>query len=202
MSLFDSDDEGTPPGPEALGLPADERDYLIPAKDSQGRSVRVMCRVAPETARLVAEVYQSHKWPFRVQGDLIRFAIASTARKLAVGAGLTDSVIAHGEILANLLRDEEYQLQWEENFRLLRRVIDKYMARGAPGKARELVHRCLNSIRGMKEGYWRDQYEAEIFKRYSAIIDGDTTGSKGQDGTASTALQESFLPTEGDDTGH
>lgn len=184
MSLFDSDDEGTPPGPEILGLPADEREYLIPAKDSQGRSVRVMCRVAPETARLVAEVYQSHKWPFRVQGDLIRFAIAATARKLAAGAGLEGSVIAHGEILSNLLRDEEYQLQWEENFRLLRRVIDKYMARGAPSKARELVVRCLSSIRGMKEGYWRDQYEGEILKRYGAILDGEGEGN--------TALPSAF----------
>ncbi len=175
MSVFDPDDDGTPPGPEALGLPASERDYLVPAKNSQGQSVRVMCRLAPETSRMIAEVFQAHKWPFRVQGDLIRYAITSVTKRLAVGAGLTGSVIAHGEMIHDMLLEEEYQLQWEENFRMLRRVVDMYIARGAPGKARELVNRMRASIVPMKEGYWKDQYEAEILKRYGNILDGDTT---------------------------
>lgn len=172
---FDNDEEGIQPGPEVYGLPAAEREYLVPAKDGQGRSVRVMCRLSPEHSRLINEVFQSHKWPFRVQGDIYRFAIVSTIKKLAAAGGLEGSVIAHGEILRNLLADEEYQLQWEENFRMLRRVIDKYMARGAPAKARELVARSLQVIRAMKAGYWRDQYEQEVLKRYGYIIDGDTT---------------------------
>lgn len=170
-SPFDGDDDGIAPSPESVGLPAKERDYLIPSKDSQGRSIRITCRVAPETARLVAEVHQSHHWPFRVQGDLVRFAIANTAKRLAVAAGLDGSVIALGQIMHDMLVEEEYQLQWEDNFRLLSRVIDKYMARGAPAKAREIVTRMRMSIQGMDEGYWKDQYEAEILKKYGALLD-------------------------------
>lgn len=194
MSVFDPDDKGIQPGPEALGLPTSEREYLIPAKDSQGRSIRVMCRVSPEISRLIGEVHQSRKWPFRVQGDLIRFAIHTVVKKLAVAAGLEGSVIAHGEMLHQMLVDEEYQLQWEENFRLMRRIVDKYMARGAPGKAREIITRCLVSVRmQMQEGYWRSQYEAEILKRYGAILDGEE-GTDARKPTSASTAQRSFVP--------
>jgi hypothetical protein len=110
-----------------------------------------------------------------VQGDLVRFAVATIVRKLAIAGGLQGSVIAHGEILRTMIADEEYQLQWEDNIRGLKRVIERYLQRGAPAKAREFIVRALGAVKGMKEGYWRDQYEAEILRRYGHVLDGATS---------------------------
>lgn len=161
-------------GPEADGLPKNERDYIIPAADAKGQSARVQCRVQPSYMRLLSEVVQSKRYPFRVQGDALRWCVVTGLKKLAGGAGIT-SVIAQADMILEMLRDEEYQLQFTENFQAMKRVVDRYIERGAPGKARELLARIRQQIAMMPEGYWKEQYAEELSRKYGSLIDGDGT---------------------------
>ena len=175
--MADDRDDDTPEdvGPaayELLGLPTRERDYIVPAADAQHQSVRVQCRVQPTYARLIADIHQSKKYPFRVQGDLIRFCIVTMVKRLAAGAGMT-STIAQADIILETLRDEEYQLQVAEVFSTVKRVIDRYLDRGATGKARELVAHIRGDIEKMTKQYWRGQYLEELERRYGSLLDGD-----------------------------
>ncbi len=171
MHETDDDDLG-PAASDVAGLPSRERDYIIPAKDTKGVSARAQCRVQPEIMRMIADIHQSHKYPFRVQGDLIRYCLVSGLRKLAGGAGIP-SVMAQADIIMEHLRDEEYHLQFEENFRAMKRVVDKYMERGAPEKARELLSRIRGFIQQMPSDYWKRQYEADIVRKYGMLLDGE-----------------------------
>lgn len=173
--MREEDDEDLGPSTAdiaSLGLPTRERDYIIPAKDTKGVSARAQCRVQPEVMRMIADIHQSRKYPFRVQGDLIRYCLVSGLRKLAAGAGIP-SVMAQMDIITEHLRDEEYHLQFEENFRAMKRNIDKYMERGAPEKARELLTRIRGFIANMPSDYWKNQYELDIVRKYGNLLDGE-----------------------------
>lgn len=177
-----------------LGLPTRERDYLYPAKDAKGQSSRLQVRVMPEVARLVADLFQQHKYPFRVMGDLLRYCIVKEAKRLAAGAGLP-SVIAQGDLLTQILIDHEYQHQFQHNFELTAKNIAWYMQRGAAHKARQLVTILRDGIKRMPEGYWRLEYEKKLMKDYGHLLDGDEGNGKqaGDSGTGSA-----FLGEEGD----
>jgi hypothetical protein len=115
---------------------------------------------------------QSRRYPFRVQGDAIRWAVVTGLKKLAAGVGI-ESTIAHADMILEMLRDEEYQLQFVENFQAMKRVVDRYIERGASGKARELLARVRVQIEAMPEGYWKDQYTEELARKYGPLMDGD-----------------------------
>ena len=170
--------EGEPEGGEEsgadrrlrFGLPTRERDFLVPAKDAKGASARVWCRVTPEVTRLISDIIAARKFPFRLSGDLMRWAIVDAVKRLGEGAGIP-SVLAQSDAIRAMLTDEEYHLDFAHNFSTLKRVTERYIERGAHGKAREVVLQFRDHIRGMPEGYWRDQYLAELGTRYNKLLD-------------------------------
>lgn len=167
----DDDDPGRDKD-EIAGLPKVERAYLIPAKDNKGVSVRLQCRAQPEVARLINDVIASKKYPLRVQGDLIRWCIVSGTRKLAAGAGIK-SVMAQGWAISEMLIDELYQIDFADNFNKLKQVVDRYLERGSPAKAREIVTRVMIQIEAMPEAqrWHREQYKDELVRRYQSLLD-------------------------------
>lgn len=178
MPLFDDTDPDTAgtaddPGPaiDPLGLPTRERDYIISAKDGKGVSFRVMCRVSPELARLVADVHASKKYPFRTQGDLMRYCVWAMTRRLASGAGIK-SVMAQMDLINAMCVDEEYQLQFAENHRAIKRVVETYLEHGSPDQARAFLANLRNNLKQMPDGYWRERHETELLRRYRNLIDG------------------------------
>lgn len=186
---FDTTDDNSDPGPALDALPTNEKDYIIPAQDAKGHSYRLYCRAMPAVSRLVADVVQSRKYPFRTQGDLIRYAIVHTVRRLAAGAGV-NSVIAQADAMISVLQDEEFQLQFMDFFAHLRRVTDHYMASGSPGEARRVVAKMQASIANMEPGYWRERYELELINGWGTILDaqGTARGSFDIDAHATDAI--------------
>ena len=89
-----------------------------------------------------------------------------------------------------ILTDEDFQLQFAENFTAMKRVVDRYIERNAVGKARELVTRIRGEIERMPEGYWRDQYTSELETKYGPLLDGLRGSSATQGGTGVFATVE------------
>lgn len=179
------DDSGGNDGPDdgldkeelaALGLPTREREYVLPAKDGKGQAARLQCRALPEIGRLVADIVASKKYPFRVQGDLVRFAVVTIAKRLAVGAGLK-SVMAQADLISATLLDHEYQMGFAENFEVMRKVAQRYMDRGATHKARELITNARTQISRMPDGYWRETYEKELMTEFGWLLESGGTGT-------------------------
>lgn len=167
----DSEDVG-PQDVEHLGLSKFERDYLIPATDQHHISVRLQCRVPPAIARLIADVHQSKRYPFKLQGDLIRWAVVRGTYRLAQGRGV-NSVMMRGETIRQLLIDEDYHLEFQQNFSALSGVITKHAAAGSLHKARELLMKVKAQIEQMPANEWREKYVAEFYKLFATTMDGD-----------------------------
>lgn len=191
--MTDHDDQVEDLGPdraELNGLPVRERDYIVPAADSSHISIRVQCRVQPVIVRLVSDLLARKAYPFRTQGDLLRFCIDRMVRKLARGAGVGE-VWALAESNRQFFADEEYQLQFAENFAVMKRVIDWYLERGAPQKARELVVSARARFEQMAEGnYWRTTYLTELDKRYGQLLDGNKALAAPGTGIFATASED------------
>jgi hypothetical protein len=160
----------------ALGLPTREREYILPAKDGKGQAARLQCRALPEIGRLVADIVASRKYPFRVQGDLVRFAVVTIAKRLAVAGGLK-SVMAQADMISATLQDHEYQMGFAENFEGMKKVTQRYMDRGATHKARELITNIRTQISRMPDGYWRDTYEKELMDEFGWLLESGGTGT-------------------------
>lgn len=187
---LDENDEDVGMGREdILGLPKRERDYVIPATDAKNQSVRAMCRMQPAYWRVGSEIIASKKYPFRVMGDMYRWCIVDGIKRLAAGAGI-NSVVAHADTIMTILTDEDYQLQFAENFTAMKRVVDRYVERNAMGKARELVTRIRTEIDRMPEGYWRDQYTGELETKYGSLLDGLRGSTANTGGTGLFATVE------------
>lgn len=176
MSQHEFADDGadldTGPAP---GLPTRERDYVIPAQDTHGTSVRLYCRAMPTIGRLVADVHASKKYPFRTQGDLIRWCIVTGVKTLVKGAGI-QSVMAQSDAMIAALQDEEFQLQFKEFFVLLKRIVDQFMEQGAPGEARRCVTRARSNIEAMKDGYWKTKYATDLEGKYRQLLEAEGAG--------------------------
>lgn len=166
---FDPENSGADPGPTD-GLPTNERDYIIPAQDAKGHHIRLYCRAMPAIGRMVSDVHQSRKYPFRTVGDLVRWCVTVGVKQLASGAGI-NSVMAHADAMMATFQDEEFQLQFLEFFNHLQRVTNSYVECGASGEARRVAAQTRATIERMPEGYFKDRYREELLRRYSVLLD-------------------------------
>src|SRR5678815_3573168 len=84
-------------------LPTTAREYLIAAADSKGHSQRLYCRVPPMVGRLVQQVYESRRFPFRTMGDLVRWCVVNNCKRLASAHTGVDSVWRRSEVMLQQL---------------------------------------------------------------------------------------------------
>ena len=171
------EDENQDPGQspaEVSTLPQNERDYIIPARDVRGESVRLYCRAQPAVARLLADIQASHKYPFRTIGDIVRFCVVTGSKRLIAGRGIDAAKQNLMKIdAANvILAEEEYQIQFREFFNRLRAVTEHFLEAKAEGEARRVVSEARMRIKEMAKGYWRGRYLDELQERYGRLLDG------------------------------
>lgn len=160
--------------PARSSLPTKERDYIIPATNAKGVSVRAMCRISPELMRVAADIHASHKYPLRVLGDLFRWCIDRGVKDLAAGAGIR-SVWAQAEIIKQMNLDEAYNAQFEDAFRGMEPIVTRYLARGETGRCRKYLWGIWEAVKQMPADDWKTQYESEFLRRYGQILDGGST---------------------------
>jgi hypothetical protein len=175
---YRADDTPDDPGfaPEDMtGLTRTERDYIVPATDVKGNSVRLQCRAMPAVGRMLGDLILSRKFPFRTHGDAMRFFVVDGVKRLLREAGI-DSVTTVYEAMEEMLRDEEFQIQFRDYFTHLRSVVEHYLDANAPGEARRVIAIARSKIGTMPEGYWRTRYTGELMERYGKLLDADGDG--------------------------
>lgn len=69
------------------------RDFDDRPTDERGHHVRVSCNIPPDLASRVSKLMESHKFPFGIQSDLIRDAIANECDELEEFLG--EDISAH-----------------------------------------------------------------------------------------------------------
>lgn len=144
--------------------------FRIPASDTKGHSHREYFRVQPGHAQMVSEVLNSKKFPFRTRGDVHRLGLARLFRWLETISPIA-SVTAEVDAIMEIMREEEFALDFEQVYAKMAEMINMHMGRGAVGEARRLLLAVQRHINKMPDGYWRDRYIREMTTRFGHIIE-------------------------------
>lgn len=152
----------------------DPSDFIIPAQDSKGHTERVYASIQPGHSRQLDIVLQSHRFPFRTKGDIIRWAIKEGIGKLE---NLEDipSVTAQVDVITNLMREEQFHAEYEATFDQMAGVISRHMANQAYGEVRRVIAQVRSAIDKMPDGYWKDRYMDTLDTRFERQLEAAET---------------------------
>jgi hypothetical protein len=146
-------------------------DFIIPGSDHQGHSERIYCRVHPQHARALSKILNSHKFPFRTQGDIQRWCVVrglKVLEKLEPVCGFMGAADAITEVL----KQEMYMQEFTMMFQSMSGVIQNHLSSGAEGEARKLLSVVLGHIRKIDEPFWKKKAEEEVRSRFAHLLEG------------------------------
>lgn len=146
-------------------------DFIIPASDHQGHSERVFCRVQPQHDRAMSEIMKKRHFPFRTQGDLMRWCIVR-GLKVLNRLDPMPGFIGMADAINDVLRQEMYLQEFVEMFNKMASVVQTHINNGAEGEARKLIAVILGHVRKIDEEYWRKKCEGEIGNRFGHLLEG------------------------------
>lgn len=145
-------------------------DFVIPASDHQGHSERMYCRVQPQIERAVGLMVKAHKFPFRTEGDLMRWAIVRGLKVLNHMEPMP-GFLGAVDAITEILRQEIYLQELTSMFGKMEQVINAHIAAGANGEARKMLTQILSRIRQIEEPYWKKKCEGDIMKRFGHLLE-------------------------------
>jgi hypothetical protein len=147
----------------------DPADFIIPARDNKGESVRVWNRIQPGHERALSTILQSKKFPFKTQGDVMRWCLHVGLKRLEKMEAIP-SVTQQVDAMMTMLRDEEFQLEFQAFIQFSTHIINRHMSEGSHGEARRLVAQLKSRIEGMPDGYWRTKYLKAVDTSFGHLL--------------------------------
>lgn len=154
-------------------------DFVIPASDHQGHSERVFCRVQPQIDRAMGMAVLSKKFPFRTNGDLMRWCI-HRGLKVLDRLEPMKGFMGASDAITEILRHEAYQQELTSMFQKMESVMAVHIANGAHGEARKMLTTILQQIRAIDEPYWKKKCEEDVLKRFGHLLEGKAGAGKGK----------------------
>lgn len=146
-------------------------DFVIPASDHLGHSERIFCRVQPQIDRAIGVAVQSHKFPFRTNGDLIRWCVVR-GLKVLDRLDPMPGFLGAADAIAEILKQEVYQQEFTSMFAKMEGVVAAHVAAGAHGEARKLLTVILTKVRAIDEPYWAKKCEKDVLQRFGHLLEG------------------------------
>jgi len=163
-------DGATPPQPSGYNI--DE--FLQPAADERGHSVRETVRVSPELERELDVIVQSRVFPYRTRGDVMRHALIRHLDWLHIlEPGFPKHLIAAHMAQMDLLREEEMRLASHQVFKRLQEMVEGYLAAGEVGEARRVAAMVRSRLDGVADSAWKRRFEARFLRQYRSLLDGE-----------------------------
>lgn len=156
----------------------DYREFTTPASDGKGHSERVWARIQPGHDRQLSTILNSKWFPYRSKGDIIRHALTRHLAWLETLAPIP-SIATQVDAIMEIVREDEFNKEFEDIIRKLSDSIGGYMAQGQTGRAGSLVSRVLHRIDLMPESDWKDMYCKAIMDRFGNLVAGKPVSIRG-----------------------
>jgi hypothetical protein len=165
----------------------DVEQFQIPATDARGHTTRAQCYIQPGHDRQIDEILGNRRFPFRTKGDLIRWCIVrGLERLLAMESDIPDSYMSQVDAMLDVLRDTEFQQSFDSTIQIMTTRITSLLGEGAQNEARRVVSQMLHKVGQMKEGYWRDKWDAKVRGTWGYLLDGPGVPIRGSDNGSGT----------------
>lgn len=159
----------------------DPADFIIPAQDAKGHSERVYASIQPGDSRSLDIIRESRRFPFRTKGDIIRWAIHQGIKQLEAMEDVP-SVSAQVDMIAALVREEQFNSEYEHTFDQMAGVINRHMSNGAYGEVRRVIAHARAMMDRMPDGYWKDRYLGTLDDRFERQLEAAEALSDEADG--------------------
>ncbi len=163
----------------------DEIQFVVPASDSQGHSVRIWLWMPQGLKNQIDMILASKLWPFRTEPDVIRYFIMAGFRHLELTAPLPyPTILGTLEMMRQIMVDEVYSIGVLEGIEKLEEIYHDHIKARRFEEARDLVSRNVQAAEGMPEGLLKKRVLATLDEKFAGIhSDFPMNMSSGVDGS-------------------
>jgi hypothetical protein len=169
-------------------------EFHVPASDMKGHSVQQYFRVQPGHSIQIDNTVRSRKFPYRNKGDFLRHAIMRHLKWLA-GMDSVNSVTTQVDAIIEVLRDDEFQAEFNDLFIRLGDRIAYHLGSGDGGmvEARRILEVVEGHLDSMPDGYWKGKHIEELRVRFGHLLVEEGSGEEGEKVQRQNWILESML---------
>lgn len=147
----------------------DPKDWIVPGQDHNGNSVREWFRCQPTMDREIEVILTARKFPFRVKGDLLRWAVWEGIKKLNRMEDIPTSMFNVAEIMIKTSREAEMWHKFRTSIEVTKKAVQDYVDTGNEEEALKLLSAIKAEVIKIEEDVWRRNYLEALEKEFGHI---------------------------------
>lgn len=151
----------------ASGYPP--RDYVIPANDHQGHSVRKQFRCSPSMSNEIAKIVQARKWPWSTEGDMMRWAVWEAVKKCERMEEIPNSMYAVANNMIEVSRETLMIVTFKASLDEVEKTVRELMGMGMDTEALRHLSELKDQAAKVSEPMWREKYNQEFEQRFGHL---------------------------------
>ena len=157
-------------------------EFIIPAQDDKGHSIRETVRISNELQRDIEVLIQGRVFPYKTSGDLLRHAVVRHIEWLhKLETGFPKHLLSAYQAQMDVLREEEMRLAAHNVFKKLHDQVEAYLASGEPGEARRVAATVKSRLAGVADSAWKRRFETRFLRQYTDLLNGEPVLVAGED---------------------
>jgi len=125
--------------------------------------------VQPTVDHEIDAIIQSKNWPFRVKGDFIRYAIYDAVKRLEKHKPVPNSMVVVADVIMDQCKQADLWVRFKSSIDSLEHTVKSFLDAGNEEEALKLLSNTRSQVLKLEEAMWRDQYIAELDKRFSHL---------------------------------
>ena len=145
-------------------------DYIRPAHDANGNSVRLQCRVMPSVEAQINTLVLSRQFPYRREGDLVRDAIMRHLEFLHKKKTVHPNNLRQILLIEEIIKEEEFQQEFTTVFSSLERVVNNYTSNQQVGEARRVVASAKNRLEAMGDDAMKRKWLKALMDKFGHLL--------------------------------
>lgn len=145
-------------------------DYIHPAHDANGNSVRLQFRVMPSVEAQINTIVLSRLFPYRRNGDLVRDAIMRHLEFLHKKKTIHPNNLKQIMLIEEVIREEEFLQEFSMVFLPLERTVNAHLASQQIGEARRCVASVKNKIEAFEDGAMKKKWLKALLDKFGHLL--------------------------------
>lgn len=144
-------------------------EWLNPAQNTHGQSVKVTARVMPEIERFFQYIAGRGDFPYKTMEDVIRHAINRHCEWLNRQESMPDHFLVVLRQINTIMRDEMAKKEIEENLPGLITLATSMVKKGFVEQASKILHQIRSSIAVVVDEEHKHQLQT-MYQKYVAML--------------------------------
>ena len=154
----------------------DDDEWLVPARDNLGQSVRAFFRIPPMMDKAIEIIVNSRVFPFQTRADFHRHAIL---RELGFLHRLEPTFPRHFlsalHAVLEIVRDDEMRSQMEGVFNSLAGRIEAHLQKGDMGEAVRVAALTKSQLLHLEDSAWKRRFMARFNRQFVPLLQAKVT---------------------------